>query len=158
MRTLAVLAMLLPGMAVAQPGQSLCSAREKIVFSCHLAGKTVSLCRPEQAPKQLTYRYGAPAHLELVYPARGAGGKGEFYTSSAPLVGGGETSVAFTRGAYEYGIYSRIGRAGGDPVFEDGIVIWRGGRKVRQLVCEDGGEGFREDISWLPERKAGRAP
>ncbi|HJY84133.1 MAG TPA: hypothetical protein VKK81_23990 [Candidatus Binatia bacterium] len=127
------------------------------MFSCHVGKKIISLCRPTDSPQVLTYRCGVPAHVELEHPGRGPEDQGEFYTSSAPLFGGGETTVAFTRADYEYKIYSKIGRSDSGespesrtPIFEDGLVISRSGQKVRHLVCDDGGEGFRENIDWLP--------
>src|SRR5213080_4069715 len=88
-------------------------------------------------------------HLELVHPGRGPEEKGKFYTSSSPLFGGWVTTLAFTRAGYEYKIYSKIGRADSGepqedrtPIFEDGLVISQSGKKLRQLVCDDGGEGF----------------
>jgi hypothetical protein len=156
MRMLLVLALLL-GVQTARAEESLCVGHEKIVFSCHLGRTILSLCRPLESPRGLTYRYGTPAHVEVVYPSRGPEEQGRFYTSSAPLFGGGETTLAFTRADYEYKIYSKIGRADrGEsqedrtPIFEDGLVISQSGKPVRHLVCDDGGEGFREDISWLP--------
>jgi hypothetical protein len=137
--------------------ESLCTGSEKIVFSCHVGKKIISLCRPADSPRVLTYRYGTPAKVELEHPGRGSRAQGEFYTSNAPLFGGGETTLAFMRADYEYKIYNKIGRADSNesqedrtPIFEDGLVISRSGKKVRQLVCDDGGEGFREDIDWLP--------
>src|SRR5262245_7983481 len=142
----------------ARAEESLCVEHEKIVFSCHVGSKIISLCRPLASPRVLTYRYGTPAHVELMHPGRRLEEPGEFYTSSAPLFGGGETTVAFTRADYEYKIYSKIGRADSGesqedrtPIFEDGLVISRSGKQVSQLVCDDGGAGFREDISWLPK-------
>jgi hypothetical protein len=97
--------------------------------------------------------------LELIYPGGGPQATGTFYTSSSPLFGGGVTTLAFRRADYEYRIYSKVSRADNGerqenrtPVFEDGLVIFRNGKQVRHLVCDDGGEGFREDIEWLPSR------
>jgi len=139
--------------------ESLCAGNEEIVFSCHVGRKIISLCRPSESPRALTYRYGTPEHLELVHPGREPDAKGEFYTSSSPLFGGGETTLAFTRAGYEYKIYSKIGRADSGepqedrtPIFEDGLVISRSGKTLRQLVCDDGGQGFREDIDWIPNQ------
>jgi hypothetical protein len=142
---------------IAHAEESLCVGNEKIVFSCHAGKKIISLCRPADSPRALTYRYGTPAHVELEHPGRGSKKQDEFYVSSVPLFGGGETTLAFTRADYEYRIYSKISRSDSDespeartPIFEDGLVISRRGQKVRRLVCDDGGEGFREDIEWLP--------
>jgi hypothetical protein len=138
--------------------ETLCAAAEKVVFSCHVGKKIVSLCRPSDAPHGLTYRFGTPRRVELAHPARGRDAKGSFYTASGPLYGGGDTTVGFRRGEYEYVVYSRIGRSSGDraqggtPEFEDGLVVSRRGREIRRMVCDDGGEGFREAIDWLPQR------
>jgi hypothetical protein len=153
-----LLLLLVVGQA-AHAEESLCTGNEAIVFSCHVGRKIISLCRPSSSPRTLTYRYGVPRRVELTYPRHGPQAAGAFYTSTAPLFGGGVTTVAFTNAGYEYRIYSKISRAdnGGrqedrTPVFEDGLVIFRNGKQVRQLVCDDGGEGFREDIAWLPSR------
>jgi hypothetical protein len=137
--------------------ESLCSGHEKIVFSCHVGRKIISLCRAQKAPQDLTYRYGTPGHLELAYPDPKINEQRKFYTSSSPLFGGEVTYLAFRRGVYEYRIYSKIGRMDSDsnqqdriPMFEDGLVISRNGKLLKQQVCDDGGEGFREDIRWLP--------
>lgn len=129
--------------------ESLCSAHEPVVFACHVGSKMVSLCRPGGKEGALSYRFGRPAALELRYPGPGHKARAAFTVKSAPLVGGGETTVAFRRGAYTYTIYSRIGRAedGTTPEFEDGILVARGGKLVSKMVCEDGGEGFREPLS-----------
>jgi hypothetical protein len=144
---------------VAHAEESLCTGNETIVFSCHVGRKVISLCRPSGSPRKLTYRYGVPGRLELIYPGGGPQATGTFYTSSSPLFGGGVTTLAFTHADYEYRIYSKVSRADNGerqqnrtPVFEDGLVIFRNGKQVRQLVCADGGEGFREDIDWLPSR------
>jgi len=119
--------------------------------------KIISLCRALKAPQNLTYRYGIPGHLELAYPDSEINEQGKFYTSSSPLFGGEVTYLTFRRGVYEYKIYSKIGRMDSDsnqqdriPMFEDGIDILKNGNLFKQLVCDDGGEGFREDIRWLP--------
>jgi hypothetical protein len=106
--------------------ESLCAGNEEIVFSCHVGRKIISLCRPSESPRVLTYRYGTPEHLELVHPGRGPEEQGEFYTSSSPLFGGGETTLAFTRADYEYKIYSKIGRADSGELQEDRTPIFRG--------------------------------
>lgn len=156
MRTAFVLSLLLVCQAV-YAEESLCSGHEKIVFSCHVGKKIVSLCSDPKAPQDLTYRYGTPGHLELTYPNRDKHEPGKFYTSSAPLFGGEVTSLAFRRGVYEYRIYSKIGRIDSDthqedriPQFDDGIAISKNDKMLKQQICDDGGEGFREDIRWLP--------
>lgn len=145
-------------MAAAQ--ESLCTAGEAVVFSCHAGKKTVSLCRPASLREQLAYRFGMPGHIELAYSAaasRTATQQG-FEVSTKPLFGGGVTSLSFQRGAYRYEVYSKTGRADDadrTPVAEDGVIVSRDGQTVRHVVCDDSGAGFRESLGWLP-RAAGK--
>jgi len=133
---------------------SLCRPGEPVVFSCHVGRKTVSLCRPSGLRQELIYRFGTPGKVELTHPGPGRLAAAPFARASAPLAGGGVTSVVFQRGAYQYSIYSKMTRGAGPeraPEFEDGILIARAGKPVRKLVCDDGGEGFRESLDWLPQ-------
>ena len=127
---------------------SLCAADEPVVFACHVAGKMVSLCRPPGDRGMLSYRFGKPDALELTYPDPGRHATAAFTVKSAPLVGGGETTVAFRRGGYTYTVYSRVGRGedGTTPEFEDGVIVSRRGKVLSRMRCEDGGEGFREPL------------
>lgn len=146
-------AMLLPG-AGACAQESLCRPDEPVVFSCHVGGKTVSLCRPSGLRQELIYRFGTPARVELTHPGPGSLAAAPFTRDTTPLAGGGVTAVVFRRGQYQYSVYSKVARGAGPeraPEFEDGIVISRRGKPVRQLVCDDGGEGFRESLDWLPQ-------
>jgi len=127
---------------------SLCAPDEPVVFACQVGTKIVSLCRPAQGEGMLSYRFGRPAALELRYPAPGRLARSAFTVSTTPLVGGGETTVAFERGGFSYTVYSRVARGadGVTPEFEDGLVVRRRGKVVSRLRCEDGGEGFREPL------------
>jgi hypothetical protein len=136
--------------AQARAQDSLCQPGEAIVFACHVGTKTVSLCRPPALAPELTYRFGTPARVELAYPPAGKQMRAPFTVSNAPLAGGGITTVAFRRGEYEYEVYSMVGRGDAAPRFEDGVLVLRRGKEVAKLVCDDGGEGFREGLDWLP--------
>lgn len=138
----------------------MCDKNEAIVFSCHVGKKVVSLCHPSNQTHDLTYRYGTPGHVELAYPDPTKAKSGDFYASENPLYGGGSSTVAFKLGDYEYRIYSKVGREEGEgnapedriPVFEDGLMISKNGKLLKQMVCDDGGSGFREDVDWIPKR------
>ena len=136
--------------------ESLCRPDETAVFACHLGARMVALCRPPGLEPSLTYRFGTPERVELAYPPPGARVQPVFRRSLTPLVGGGISTVTFQRGQYEYRVYSKVERgddAARSPRFEDGVEVWRGGKRVRELVCDDGGAGFRENLDWLPEAK-----
>lgn len=157
--SVALAAALLAGALPASPAmaqESLCEAGEPVVFSCHIGGKTLSLCRPSSVRQELIYRFGTQHKLELAYPGPGRhAAPAAFETASRPLYGGGVTTVSFRRGAWEYRVYSKTGRSGDSertPEFEDGVTILRNGKTVKTLVCDDGGAGFREPLDWLPRR------
>lgn len=144
--------------AQAQAQESLCLPGEPVVFACHTGSKTVSLCRPSALARELTYRFGKPAAVELAYPPAGQRLRAPFTVSNAPLAGGGMTTVAFRRGEYEYAVYSMVGRSDGTPRFEDGVIVSRRGKQLARLVCDDGGAGFREELDWLPVAKRQALP
>jgi hypothetical protein len=146
--------------AQGQGESTLCNADETVVFSCHMAKKTVSLCHSASAAHALSYRFGTPGHPELTYPDAQKHEAARFASSESPLYGGGAQTVTFRRGDYEYGLYSQVSRSddgqgngadGGDrtPEFEDGLVVSRGGKPLKKMVCDDGGQGFREDVDWI---------
>jgi hypothetical protein len=143
--------------ADARAHESLCQPGEAVVFACHVGRKTVSLCRPSALAHELTYRFGTPARVELTHPPAGKQLRAPFTLSTAPLFGGGVTTVGFRRGKYEYQVYSKVSRsddADRAPLFEDGVIVSRRGRQVSKLVCDDGGEGFREGLDWLPAARS----
>ena len=128
---------------------SLCAPDEPVVFACHVGNKMVSLCRPAGDRGMLSYRFGGLEKLELSYPEPGRQASAAFTVKSVPLIGGGETTVAFRRGVYTYTVYSKVARAedGSGPEFEDGVIVARRGKVISRMRCEDGGEGFREPVT-----------
>jgi hypothetical protein len=128
---------------------SLCAPNEPVVFACHVGAKMVALCRPAGDRGMLSYRFGGADKLELSYPEPGRQASAAFTVKSVPLIGGGETTVAFQRGAYTYTVYSKVARAddGMGPEFDDGVIVARRGKELSRMRCEDGGEGFREPVS-----------
>lgn len=136
--------------------ETLCSRGERVVFSCHVKRKLVSLCRKGGEPKRMAYRFGSIDKVKLTYADSS---RNSFYQHTVPMYGGGMTYVGFFIGDYEYRIYSSVTRTDAGegeetiPVFEDGIIILRGGKEIKKLVCDDGGEGFRESIDWLPREE-----
>jgi hypothetical protein len=133
--------------------ESLCAPDEAVVFACHVGAKMVALCRPPGVEPALAYRFGTPARVELAYAPSGRQARAAFTRSAAPLYGGGKTTVDFRRGQYQYSVYSKVGRSDGPdrvPEFEDGVIVSRRGKTIRKMACDDGGEGFRENLDWLP--------
>lgn len=137
------------GFAFPAQAASLCAPSEPVVFACHVGSKLVSLCRQAGDRGMLSYRFGGPDKLELSYPEPGRQASAAFTVKSAPLVGGGETTVSFKRGVHTYTVYSKVARSddGSTPEFEDGVIVSRRGKVLSKMRCEDGGEGFREPVS-----------
>lgn len=140
---------------------SLCAPHEPVVFSCQVGEKLVSLCRPAHGEGMFSYRVGYRVGnrfgkrvgrldaLELRYPEPGRSARAAFTVTTTPLIGGGETTVAFQRNGRTYTVYSRVARAddGVTPRFEDGVLIARRGKVFKDMRCDDGGAGFREPLA-----------
>lgn len=138
---------------VSASAASLCAAHEPVVFSCQVGARLVSLCRPAHGEGQFSYRVGKragrPDALDMRYPEPGRSARAAFTVTTTPLIGGGETTVAFQRGGRTYTVYSRVARAedGVTPRFEDGVLVTRRGKRVEDMRCDDGGAGFREALA-----------
>jgi hypothetical protein len=78
-----------------------------------------------------------------------------FFRTTAPLFGGGETMVGFARHGWAYRLYSRQFQRDGVPMVEDSLLVARPGQAATAQVCQDGGAGFRADLSALPLRAPG---
>ncbi|WP_292998375.1 hypothetical protein [Nevskia sp.] len=129
---------------------ALCEIGETVAFSCHLGKKQVSLCQAANAGKAWRYRYGTPAKIELAFPEAETGDAALFSASEKPTNGGANSVVSFARGGYEYRVFSRVAKGeDGEPTFEDGLEVVKDGKLVSHRVCDDGGEGFRVDVSAL---------
>lgn len=134
--------------------KALCAVGETVAFSCHLGKKQVSLCQTADAGKAWRYRYGTAAKVELAFPETETetetGNAAQFVASETPTHGGSNTVVSFVRGGYEYRVFSRVANdEAGEPAFEDGLEVVKDGKRLSRRVCDDGGEGFRVDVSGL---------
>lgn len=58
-----------------------------------------------------------------------------FKISSALLIGGGETHIKFTNGAYDYYIYDVTADLGETVISKSGIAVLRGGVVLDNLKC-----------------------
>ena len=149
-------------MAAPAGAASLCAPHEPVVFSCQVGEKLVSLCRPAHGESMFSYRVGnrvgnrvgRPDALDMRYPEPGRSARAAFTVTTTPLIGGGETTVAFQRGGRTYTVYSRVARGddGVTPRFEDGVLVARRGKLVKDMRCDDGGEGFREPLAPMAAR------
>ncbi len=138
---IAGLGLLLAGSATARvtpAPANLCTAGERVAFTCRAGAKVISFCASGDV---LHYRFGKPGKAELSYPAGNAPARSVFRFSSAAYSGGGEARVRFTNGGYEYLVYTALiagdWNADGTRDHEelDGVLVRKGGRKVANIRC-----------------------
>jgi hypothetical protein len=135
----------LPGSAA--PAASLCQAGEQVYFACTVGKgpRQLALCgrlsgSPE-ASGYLQYRFGTPAHLDLVYPARREGSLERFswrrdYMKTRRME---SYELAFRNGRYGYTVYLSsypLGDEESDGYAEDaGVRVSDGGKQLADLRC-----------------------
>lgn len=123
---------------VAPAPANLCTAGERVAFTCRAGAKVISFCASGDV---LHYRFGKPGRAELSYPAGNAPARSVFRFSSAAYSGGGEARVRFTNGGYDYLVYTALiagsWNADGTRDHEelDGVLVRKGGRKVANIRC-----------------------
>lgn len=130
----ALLAFLGGALSVAQaaaPTPSHCTADEEVVFSCRLqkSAKVVSLCaskdllaKPENG--RLTYRFGKPGAVELVFPKQVAGSTQQFLFFHFFRPGLDETEVSFINSGFSYSLYDHSEAESGErSVTESGVRV-----------------------------------
>ena len=121
---------------------NLCKSSEKIIFSCVIKNKIVSLCStPELTAKsgQLTYRFGKLGNVPDLEFSNNAPGPSLTFTSYfESWAKGSFSSISFNRGEYSYTLYNRM------AVFEEddrsnggGVKVFRKGKQTADLWCKD---------------------
>lgn len=108
-----------------------CAADEEVVFSCRLqkSAKVVSLCASKNflaAPKtgRLTYRFGRPGAVELVFPKQTAGSSEQFLLFHYFRPDLDTTEVSFVNNDFSYAIYKHFEAESGErSVQESGVRV-----------------------------------
>jgi hypothetical protein len=97
-----------------------CLANEEIYFSCLMKnGKTLSLCG---SANELSYKYGKPGQLELVFPSNTEHSMDHFSYNNFSRYGVDYFRVSFTNEPYQYTIYRDIDNEL-NPKSQAGIII-----------------------------------
>lgn len=114
---------------------SLCEAEEQVVWTCQAGARTISVCasatlNAKQGYAQ--YRIGRPGALEMEYPTTRIHPRGRFTYTLYPQ---GNSTLAFTNGAYNYSVFEDLRST------EDGVYVERGDDLVNTIKC-NGGTGF----------------
>lgn len=108
-----------------------CAADEEVVFSCRLqkSAKIVSLCASKNllakpANGQLTYRFGKPGAVELVFPKQAAGSPQQFTFFHYFRAGLDETEVSFVNNGYSYRLFAHDEEQSSErSVAESGVSV-----------------------------------
>lgn len=149
----AILAACIAGAAAmacpASPAWSQPAHAPQRVFACSLGRKSVSVTA---AANRLTYRFGAPGHPELSIAA--SPGQGNVHKWSGRYAGM-EHQLRFTRGEYNYTVYSVNGNSVAGASAASGLVVTRGTRTIADMSCARAVELYLPDAyGWPPEDTA----
>lgn len=132
---------------------SLCSPAERTVFSCSTGHKTIALCAsPDLSPSTgtLQYRYGAPGKTpELSYPHQAIHPSKAFRGLFEGSAHASTTALGFDIGQFSYSVFSTSSAYGYNGA---GVVIGRGGQRVRALLCTSeppSGEALHDAVTAL---------
>jgi hypothetical protein len=124
--------------ASASAASTLCLSDETNLFSCSAGKKIISVCGSKDlAPDRghLQYRFGFPNKLELTIPAdRSVPPASSALAGTLTFSGGGGDYLRFKAGAYEYVVYTAIGRGWGE---KDGVAINKDGKRLGHISCTD---------------------
>lgn len=121
--------------AWSQARPSLCTADERIAFSCAVGRKVASLCASADLSKTtgyVQYRYGRPGKIEMTYPQDKVHPSAVFKWGVLGFAGGGTDYYRFSNEGYDYVVYSGMGRGW----TQEGIVVEKSGKRLQSLVCK----------------------
>lgn len=105
------------GASVAAP--SLCTPAESIIFSCSTAkSRVISLCEDKHA-QTMTYRFGKPGKVELLYSAKQGEGflYNHYFRAQVDY-----TRISFVKDGYEYSVFGNYDGSE-SPVTDYGVAV-----------------------------------
>ena len=158
--------------------ESLCDLNKEIIsFSCRLANdKLISVCASRDLGPDagyITYRYGLPDKVEMIYPATTQGPQNIFWYSDDSMKHvhqlGSQSSLSFVNNSYRYTVFSHRYMLNNNQheIDRAGISVAEGSHIVFQKLCNGGffytttrilhhdnwktyGEYFLFDAPWAP--------
>jgi hypothetical protein len=110
--------------------EGICKDNEAIIFNCEMPKSVSSLCRSKDSGI-FTYQ------INLELSDRGISKGQSFYFSNTPYAGGGEAHIRISRSGYTYYLYDKTVKTEDGPAFSAGIVVYRGERKISNLICSN---------------------
>ncbi len=135
--------------AAGAPAASHCRSDERVQFSCPIGAKLVSLCAGGKAGAiaSLSYRYGAPGHIENEFVAAPGNGRHFFATVSPARPGASVNQIWFDRGDTRYLLTECVGGSCPQP---GGLGVLRGDALLMNARCGAGAQAWfsRELVSF----------
>jgi hypothetical protein len=128
---------------------TLCSGKEKVVFSCSIGKKVVSVCEAEGASGRVQYRFGPLGAPELVWPENPASRQG-VTAGSLMYSGGGGAYIRFAKSGTRYVVYSGEGQGWS----KEGVAVEQGSKITANLPCKGPSVGGLS-VAGLPEDREG---
>ncbi|WP_157650077.1 hypothetical protein [Burkholderia ubonensis] len=116
--------------------EGMCTEKETVIFNCELEKTISSLCQSTESGA-LTYRNGSDGRIGFQISDSKRIKKDVFYFSNIPYAGGGEAHIRFSRLGYTYYLYDKTIRSDEGPTFSAGIVVYRGGKKISNISCNN---------------------
>jgi hypothetical protein len=122
---------------------TLCNSSEKIVFSCAVSKKIVSLCAtPDMTANtgRLTYRFGVfGSAMDLEFSNNKLGPASSYTVLFETWKNGTFGAISFERGEYSYTVYTRMAaQEEGDPRSNGaGVQVHHNKKQVADLWCKD---------------------
>jgi hypothetical protein len=116
--------------------EGMCKDSETVIFNCEMPKSVSSLCESKDT-EILSYRNGVGRKINLELTDSGILKGKIFYFSNTPYAGGGEAHIRFSRSGFTYYLYDKSVKTDDGPTFSAGIVVYRGGRKISNLICSN---------------------
>lgn len=158
-KTLAALLLLGAGAAHAAKPPTLCQPGEKIVFTCGVQSKILSVCASSNFSTRagtVQYRFGPQEQPELLFPNPPKSPNGVFWASSTLYSGGSESRIRMKNGDYDFLMFDAIirtgfGAGGNKPEFTSGVVVKKKGKVASTRLCTTRADMNSELTQALPQ-------
>jgi hypothetical protein len=116
--------------------EGMCREGEAAIFNCEMQRSISSLCESKDS-SVVSYRNGIGEKVNIEISSDGANERKVFYFSNTPYAGGGEAHIRFSQSGYTYYLYDKTIKSNDGPEFSAGIVVYRGERKISNLICNN---------------------
>ncbi len=80
-------------------------------------------------------------YVNFVFQENGI--QNNFYLSSVPMNGGGQTRIKFSNHGYDYYLYEITHHSGENYVFKEGVAVVKNGEVISNKECENGDSTVR---------------